>query len=73
MAENKARGPRRLTEEDYRNPRPIYVVWETTMRCDHACAHCGSRAELARPDELSTAELLEVADQLIAMGLARLH
>lgn len=60
--------PRRLTEEDYNNPKPIYVVWETTMRCDHACSHCGSRAEFSRPDELSTQELLDVADQIIRIG-----
>ena len=59
------KSPRRLTENDYKNPKPVYAVWEITMRCDHACAHCGSRAEFARPDELSTEELLGVADQLI--------
>ncbi|HHO49808.1 MAG TPA: radical SAM protein [Deltaproteobacteria bacterium] len=47
---------------------PIYAVWEITLRCDQACAHCGSRAVRARPDELSTAELLEVAAKLVAMG-----
>lgn len=60
--------PRRLRPEDHENPKPIYAVWEITMRCDHACAHCGSRAELARPDELTTEELYEVADQLIRLG-----
>lgn len=59
--------PRRITEEDRQDPRPIYVVWETTMRCDHACAHCGSRAEFSRPDELRTDELFGVADQLIRL------
>jgi radical SAM protein with 4Fe4S-binding SPASM domain len=62
------RAPRRITEEDKQNPKPIYVVWETTMRCDHACSHCGSRAEFSRPDELKTKELFEVADQLIRIG-----
>jgi radical SAM protein with 4Fe4S-binding SPASM domain len=47
---------------------PLYVVWETTLRCDHACAHCGSRADKPRPDELSTQEMLEVADQLAELG-----
>jgi radical SAM protein with 4Fe4S-binding SPASM domain len=46
---------------------PAYVVWELTLRCDHACTHCGSRAGVARPNELSTAEALEVVDQLAAM------
>ena len=62
------KSPRRLTEDDYKNPKPVYAVWEITMRCDHACAHCGSRAEFARPDELSTEELLDVANQLIRIG-----
>ena len=60
---------RTLGPDDLATPRPIYVVWETTLRCDHACAHCGSRAgPAARPDELRTEELLEVADSLIRLG-----
>jgi radical SAM protein with 4Fe4S-binding SPASM domain len=47
---------------------PIYAVWELTMACDHACAHCGSRAARARPDELSTDEALGVARGLIDLG-----
>ena len=47
---------------------PIHAVWELTMRCDHACSHCGSRAVKARPDELDTTELLEVAAGLVRMG-----
>ena len=42
----KKKSPRRLTEDDYKNPKPVYAVWEIAMRCDHACAHCGSRANL---------------------------
>ncbi len=59
---------RALRHDDLEQPRPIYVVWETTLRCDHECAHCGSRAGDARPDELSTEELLEVADALVRLG-----
>ncbi len=47
---------------------PAYVVWELTLRCDHACTHCGSRASAPRKDELSTSEALEVADQLAELG-----
>lgn len=47
---------------------PRYVVWELTLRCDHACTHCGSRAGVARPDELTTDEALRVVDQLAALG-----
>lgn len=46
---------------------PAYVVWELTLRCDHACTHCGSRAVTARPSELGTLEALEVVGQLAAM------
>lgn len=59
---------RTLKPEDFKTPKPIYCVWETTLRCDHACSHCGSRAGPPRNDELSTAELLEVADALIRLG-----
>jgi radical SAM protein with 4Fe4S-binding SPASM domain len=58
--------PRALRAED---DRPIYAVWELTLRCDHACAHCGSRAAAPRADELSAEELFGVADQLAAMGI----
>ena len=47
---------------------PISAVWELTMRCDHACAHCGSRAAAARPDELDAAKQLEVAASLVRLG-----
>jgi radical SAM protein with 4Fe4S-binding SPASM domain len=46
---------------------PAYVVWELTLRCDQTCAHCGSRAGKARPDELSTQQALEVVGQLADM------
>ena len=47
---------------------PAYVVWELTLRCDHACRHCGSRALTARPDELSTHEALGVVNELAEAG-----
>jgi radical SAM protein with 4Fe4S-binding SPASM domain len=46
---------------------PAYVVWELTLRCDHACRHCGSRAVVARPEELTLVEALQVVEQLAAM------
>jgi radical SAM protein with 4Fe4S-binding SPASM domain len=49
--------------------RPIYCVWEITLACDLACRHCGSRAGKARPEELSTDEALELAKQLIDLGV----
>lgn len=47
---------------------PRYVVWELTLRCDHACTHCGSRAGVARDGELTTAQALGVVDELAALG-----
>jgi len=52
-----------------REARPILAVWEITLACDLACGHCGSRAGRARPDELSTAEALELVDQLAELGV----
>jgi radical SAM protein with 4Fe4S-binding SPASM domain len=49
--------------------RPIYAVWEITLACDLACRHCGSRAGRARPDELSTAECLDLIAQMAALGV----
>lgn len=49
--------------------RPILAVWEITLACDLACGHCGSRAGRARPDELSTAEALDLVDQLAELGV----
>jgi MoaA/NifB/PqqE/SkfB family radical SAM enzyme len=62
-----SRERRRLNVVDTK-PFPAYVVWELTLRCDHACTHCGSRAGVARERELSTAEALVVVDQLASMG-----
>lgn len=52
-----------------REARPIYAVWEITLRCDLACRHCGSRAGHARSDELSTRECLDLVDQMAALGV----
>lgn len=52
-----------------RADRPVYVVWELTLKCDLACRHCGSRAGVARPAELSLAEALDLVGQLQAIGV----
>lgn len=49
--------------------RPIYAVWEITLRCDLACHHCGSRAGRARAGELTTAEALDVVRQMAELGV----
>ena len=49
--------------------RPIYAVWELTLKCDLACGHCGSRAGRTRPDELDTAACLDLVAQMAALGV----
>jgi radical SAM protein with 4Fe4S-binding SPASM domain len=52
-----------------RRHRPIYAVWEITLACDLACRHCGSRAGRERPDELTTAEALDLVHQMADLGV----
>jgi radical SAM protein with 4Fe4S-binding SPASM domain len=42
-------------------------VWELTLRCNLRCLHCGATAGQPRPDELTTAEALRIADELAAL------
>jgi radical SAM protein with 4Fe4S-binding SPASM domain len=51
-----------------RDFRPVYVVWELTLRCDQPCTHCGSRAGDARPDEWSTEQALTFVSELADLG-----
>jgi len=48
---------------------PRHAVWELTLQCDLGCRHCGSRAGTARPDELDTAECLDLVAQLAGLGV----
>lgn len=65
----KTRAPvRALRPEDYLVAKPIYAVWELTMKCDQPCQHCGSRAGPARDSELDTAEVLATAKSLVDLG-----
>ncbi|MCC6807947.1 MAG: radical SAM protein [Deltaproteobacteria bacterium] len=59
---------RYVDDRDLSVCKPIYAVWEITLKCDLSCAHCGSRAGSARVEELSTAECLDIVRQLAAMG-----
>jgi len=52
--------------------RPFLVLFETTRACDLACAHCRAEAQPAcHPDELSTAEVTTVLDDLATAGSPR--
>ena len=51
---------------------PRLCVWELTLACNLNCRHCGSRAGMARDDELSPAEALQLADDLADLGCRNL-
>jgi radical SAM protein with 4Fe4S-binding SPASM domain len=52
-----------------RQSRPLYAVWELTLRCDLSCKHCGSRAGRSRADELERDECLDLVRQLAELGV----
>jgi len=48
---------------------PFLVLWEVTRACDLACRHCRAEAQHEPlPDELSTAEAMEVLDEVREIG-----
>lgn len=49
--------------------RKSYAVWETTLKCNLACSHCGSRAGDARVNELNTAEAFDLVKQMAEAGI----
>ncbi|MBI3750130.1 MAG: TIGR04053 family radical SAM/SPASM domain-containing protein [Chloroflexi bacterium] len=51
------------------NRAPMLVYWETTLSCGLACRHCRAEANTNRaPDELTTAEGLQLLDRLTGFG-----
>ncbi len=48
---------------------PSYVLWETTLACNFRCAHCAASAGRPREAELTTAEALDLCDQMATMGV----
>lgn len=51
------------------NETPFIAIWETTQACALACAHCRAEAmDLRHPDELTTAEGIELVRAAAAMG-----
>ena len=49
------------------------AVWEITLKCNINCIHCGSSADKnVRPQELSTAEALDLIEQLSDLGCRRI-
>jgi len=48
--------------------KPLICGLEVTLACNLRCRHCGSRAGMPRPDELTTEEWLRLCDDLKALG-----
>ena len=47
----------------------INAVWEITLSCNISCLHCGFNADINKiPNELSTAEALNLIEQLADLG-----
>jgi Y-X(10)_GDL-associated radical SAM protein len=59
---------RETNADEVRRCVPVAVVWELTLTCNLKCQHCGSRAGRPRANELTTAEALDVVDQLARLG-----
>lgn len=52
---------------------PVYAYFELTNACNLRCLHCAVCSGLARQEELSTSEWLDVADQLYSSGCRRVR
>jgi heme b synthase len=54
---------------EQRGPRPHVVAWESTRACNLACVHCRASAQTEpAPDELTTAEIEGVIDDIAAFA-----
>lgn len=52
---------------------PKMVQWLCTHKCNFKCPHCGTDASEARPEELTTAQILKTVDGLGALGLEKFY
>ena len=48
---------------------PKQAVWEMTLKCNMNCKHCGSKAGTPKGNELTFEQCIDIAHQLIDMGL----
>ena len=48
---------------------PRQAVWELTLKCNMNCMHCGSKAGRQKSNELTLDQCMDIASQLIDMGL----
>jgi radical SAM protein with 4Fe4S-binding SPASM domain len=50
---------------------PLTCTWELTLRCNLRCGHCGSKAGIARPNEMPLDAMLRAVRELSALGCQR--
>ena len=50
---------------------PDSIGWETTLRCNMRCRHCGSTAGDPRKDELDTRQAMALCKQFVKMKVGR--
>ncbi len=50
---------------------PVTCVWETTLRCNYRCRHCGSRAGKKRGEELTFEQAKGMIEELASLGCKR--
>lgn len=60
------RGP---AAEPFRVDAPFHMVWLATDACNLRCRHCSSASACRAPDELTTAEVFDLLDQLVELGV----
>lgn len=63
------RGPRRTATAGERRP---VVVWNCTRRCNLACLHCYSDSDAKRHPEMTTAEGLDLLEDIAGFGVPAL-
>lgn len=53
-------------------PPPEFVSWESTLRCNFPCKHCGLSAGLVKYDELDTVEAISMMEEVRNLGTENL-
>jgi len=61
----------RFVEKGLRSP--VNLTWEVTFACNLRCRHCLSASAEPAPDELTTAEALDLVEQLHADGVFQVN
>lgn len=58
-----------LSERGFRSTAPFQMVWLATNQCSARCHHCSSASAKRGPDELETAEAVDMLRQFAAFGV----